>query len=586
MKKLNAMLFALTLTVTMMTGCGDSQNSESSSSESSSSSSSSSSASSEESSENQDADDDENYDTGDASLDNPRNQDGIGEKELLVLSFGTSFNDSRRLTVGAIEDDIEKAFPDYSVRRGFTSNIIIDHVKKRDNVSIDDIDESLQRAVDNGVKELVVQPTHLMNGLEYDELKEKIAKYESSFEKISIGEPLLTSDEDFKEVEKAITEWTSEYDDGETAICFMGHGTSAESNAVYKKMQDMLTADGYTNYFIGTVESTPSIDDVKNAVKAGNYKRVVLEPLMVVAGDHANNDMAGDEEDSWKSVFEAEGYKVECLVRGLGENEKIRQLYVNHAKKAVENLSATSGSSGSSDSTSTEPVSASDLNDGTYTIKVDSSSSMFNVTDCQLTVADGKMTAVMTMGGTGYQYLFMGKGADAEESGYIPFEETSDGANTFTVPVESLNTEIDCSAFSKKKEEWYDRTLVFRADSLPAEAFKNAPSSASSDIEDGEYTVEVTLEGGSGKSSVESPAKLTVENGKAFAEIVWNSPNYDYMIVDGEKVLPFNTDGNSSFKIPVSEFDSKIDVKADTTAMSEPHEIEYTLYFNSESITK
>ncbi len=586
MKKLNAMLFALTLTVTMMTGCGDSQNSESSSSESSSSSSSSSSASSEESSENQDADDDENYDTGDASLDNPRNQDGIGEKELLVLSFGTSFNDSRRLTVGAIEDDIEKAFPDYSVRRGFTSNIIIDHVKKRDNVSIDDIDESLQRAVDNGVKELVVQPTHLMNGLEYDELKEKIAKYESSFEKISIGEPLLTSDEDFKEVEKAITEWTSEYDDGETAICFMGHGTSAESNAVYKKMQDMLTADGYTNYFIGTVESTPSIDDVKNAVKAGNYKRVVLEPLMVVAGDHANNDMAGDEEDSWKSVFEAEGYKVECLVRGLGENEKIRQLYVNHAKKAVENLSATSGSSGSSDSTSTEPVSASDLNDGTYTIKVDSSSSMFNVTDCQLTVADGKMTAVMTMGGTGYQYLFMGKGADAEESGYIPFEETSDGANTFTVPVESLNTEIDCSAFSKKKEEWYDRTLVFRADSLPAEAFKNAPSSASSDIEDGEYTVEVTLEGGSGKSSVESPAKLTVENGKAFAEIIWNSPNYDYMIVDGEKVLPFNTDGNSSFKIPVSEFDSKIDVKADTTAMSEPHEIEYTLYFNSESITK
>ena len=583
MKKLNAMLFALTLTVTMMTGCGDSQNSESSSSESSSSSSS---ASSEESSENQDADDDENYDTGDASLDNPRNQDGIGEKELLVLSFGTSFNDSRRLTVGAIEDDIEKAFPDYSVRRGFTSNIIIDHVKKRDNVSIDDIDESLQRAVDNGVKELVVQPTHLMNGLEYDELKEKIAKYESSFEKISIGEPLLTSDEDFKEVEKAITEWTSEYDDGETAICFMGHGTSAESNAVYKKMQDMLTADGYTNYFIGTVESTPSIDDVKNAVKAGNYKRVVLEPLMVVAGDHANNDMAGDEEDSWKSVFEAEGYKVECLVRGLGENEKIRQLYVNHAKKAVENLSATSGSSGSSDSTSTEPVSASDLNDGTYTITVDSSSSMFNVTDCQLTVADGKMTAVMTMGGTGYQYLFMGKGADAEESGYIPFEETSDGANTFTVPVESLNTEIDCSAFSKKKEEWYDRTLVFRADSLPAEAFKNAPSSASSDIEDGEYTVEVTLEGGSGKSSVESPAKLTVENGKAFAEIVWNSPNYDYMIVDGEKVLPFNTDGNSSFKIPVSEFDSKIDVKADTTAMSEPHEIEYTLYFNSESITK
>lgn len=329
MKKVNAMFFAIAIMTSMITGCGN-NSSESGKSEISSSENISSQTPS--------ADDEENYSTGDASLDNTRNQDGIGENELLVLSFGTSFNDSRRLTIGAIENDIEKAFPDYSVRRGFTSNIIIDHVKNRDGISIDDIDESLRRAVDNGVKNLVVQPTHLMNGIEYDELSGKIADYSDAFGKVAIGEPLLTSDEDFKKVEKAITEWTSEYDDGETAICFMGHGTEAESNQVYTKMQDMLTADGYKNYFIGTVEASPSLDDVKNAVKAGNYKRVILQPLMVVAGDHANNDMAGDE-DSWKTAFENEGYEVECLLRGLGENEAIRKIYVEHAESAVDSLS-------------------------------------------------------------------------------------------------------------------------------------------------------------------------------------------------------------------------------------------------------
>lgn len=575
MKRLNAMLFAVTLTASLITGCG-------SSSESVPDSSSENIISSSSLSENSDENDEENYNTGDASLDNPRNQDGIGEKELLVLSFGTSFNDNRRLTIGAIENDIEKAFPDYSVRRGFTSNIIIEHVKKRDRVSIDDINESLQRAVDNGVKTLVVQPTHLMNGIEYNELVGKIEDYSGYFEKISIGEPLLTSDEDFREVEKAITEWTSEYDDGETAICFMGHGTEAESNAVYTKMQDMLTADGYSNYFIGTVESSPTLDDVMKSVKSGNYKRVVLQPLMVVAGDHANNDMAGDEEDSWKSAFEKEGYKVECLIRGLGENERIRNLYISHAQKAIESLSGMSANAvQNTENNEKSPVYASDLNDGEYKISVDSSSSMFNITDCTLKVSDGKMTAVMTMGGTGYLYVFMGKGENATESEYIPFEEQSDGTHTFTVPVEALNTETECSAFSKKKEEWYDRTLVFNSDLLPQEAFKN---SENTELKDGEYTVEVSLEGGSGKAKIDSPTKLTVENGQAYAEIVWNSSNYDYMISENEKYLPINTDGNSVFKIPVSAFDQKISVSADTTAMSTPHEIEYTLYFNSESI--
>lgn len=282
--------------------------------------------------------DEENYDTGDASLDNARNQDGIGENELMVVSFGTSYNDSRRLTVGAIENAMEKAFPDYSVRRGFTSQIIIDHVKARDNIAIDNVGEALGRAVDNGVKNLVIQPTHLMNGLEYNDLVNEVAEYSDSFEKVAIGEPLLTSDDDFKAVIKAVTEATAEYDDGETAICFMGHGTEADSNQIYAKMQDMLTEAGHKNYFVGTVEAAPSLDDVLGAVRKGEYKKVVLEPLMIVAGDHANNDMAGDEEGSWKTAFEGAGYEVTCLVRGLGEMEPIQQLFVEHAKAAVDSL--------------------------------------------------------------------------------------------------------------------------------------------------------------------------------------------------------------------------------------------------------
>ena len=287
-----------------------------------------------------DAEDEENYETGDASLDDPGNQDEIGENEILVVSFGTSFNDSRRLTIGAIENAIREAFPDWSVRRAFTSQIIIDHVNKRDGVKIDNVKEALDRAVDNGVKNLVVQPTHLMAGLEYHDLEEEVMSYADAFESITMGENLLAEDGDFEEVAKIITARTAEYDDGETAICFMGHGTEAESNAVYAKMQEVLTADGFENYFVGTVEATPSLEDVMAAVGEGEYKRVVLMPLMVVAGDHANNDMAGDEEDSWKSQFEAEGYSVECVLEGLGQQPEIQQLYVEHLQKFVESALA------------------------------------------------------------------------------------------------------------------------------------------------------------------------------------------------------------------------------------------------------
>ena len=279
--------------------------------------------------------DEENYDTGDASLDDPLNQDGIGEKELLVVSFGTSYNDNRRLTIGAIEKALQEACPDWSVRRAFTSQIIIDHVAKRDGEIIDNVHDALERAIKNGVKILVVQPTHLMDGFEYTDLRNELAEYADAFDRIVLGDALLTSDADFTAVAEAVVAATKEYDDGETAVCFMGHGTESASNAVYTKMQDVLSDMGCAHYYIGTVEAEPSVEDVMEAVKAGSYKRVVLRPLMIVAGDHANNDMAGDEDDSWKSVFEAAGFEVSCVVEGLGQLEAIRQLIAAHALDAL-----------------------------------------------------------------------------------------------------------------------------------------------------------------------------------------------------------------------------------------------------------
>ena len=236
------------------------------------------------------------------------------------------------------------------------------------------------------------------------------------------------------------------------------------------------------------------------------------------------------------------------------------------------------------------PVLASELRDGVYQIQVDSSSSMFRIEACELTVKDGSMTADMKMGGTGYLKLYMGTGeeaAKAPEEKMIPFEETADGSHHFTVPVEALDKELDCAAFSKKKEKWYDRVLVFRADSLPADALTDAAqvTAESLGLADGCYTVEVSMEGGSGRVSVESPAKLVVKDQKAVAEVVWSSPNYDYMKVGEEKFLPVNQGGETSvFEIPVTVFDRKMAVAADTTAMSTPHEIEYTLQFDSASI--
>lgn len=267
------------------------------------------------------------------------NAKASSDKEILVVSFGTSYSNSRHVTIGAVEDAIREAYPDYQVRRAFTSQIIIDKLKKEENIEIDNVKQALDRAVANGVKTLVVQPTHLMNGLEYNDLKKELDKYKDKFDKIALGEPLLTSDEDFKQVIAAITNDTKEYLDGETAICFMGHGTEADSNKVYATLQEKLKAAGYNDYFVGTVEATPTVDDLIAKVKeSGKYKRVILQPLMVVAGDHANNDMAGDEEGSWATKFKAAGFEVKPVLRGLGQNYDIEKIYLEHVKAAIDSL--------------------------------------------------------------------------------------------------------------------------------------------------------------------------------------------------------------------------------------------------------
>jgi len=264
---------------------------------------------------------------------------GRKDTAVLVVSFGTSYNESREVTIEAIEEAIGKACPEYEVRRAFTSQIIIDKLKERDGLEIDNVEEALERAVGDGIANLVVQPTHLMAGYEYTDLADELENYRDKFDRIVLGEPLLSGDGDFDAVVKAITEKTASYDDGETAVCFMGHGTEAESNKVYAKLQEDLWAAGYGDYYIGTVEAEPSLEDVLSMLKEkGTYKRVVLEPLMVVSGDHANHDMAGDGEDSWKTVLEREGYQVECILEGLGQIPAIQDIYVAHVQAAADGM--------------------------------------------------------------------------------------------------------------------------------------------------------------------------------------------------------------------------------------------------------
>ena len=296
-------------------------------------------------------------DTGDASLDDPLNADGIGEKEILVVSFGTSFNDSRVADIKGIEDAIQAAFPDWSVRRAFTAQIIINHVQARDGEAIDNMEQALDRAAANGVKELVVQPTHLMHGAEYDEMMDALDAYRDKFDKIAVAEPLLGEvgtdatviNADKEAVAKAVVadaaadagfaDAAAAAKEG-TAFVLMGHGTAHVAKVTYSQMQTQMGKLGYDNVFIGTVEGEPeetACEAVIEAVKAAGYKNVILRPLMVVAGDHANNDMAGSEEDSWKSLFEADGSfdSVTAQIAGLGSIAEVQDLYVAHTRAVI-----------------------------------------------------------------------------------------------------------------------------------------------------------------------------------------------------------------------------------------------------------
>ena len=297
-------------------------------------------------------------DTGDASKDDPLNEDNIGENEILVVSFGTSFNDSRAEDIGGVEKALQAAYSDWSVRRAFTAQIIINHVQARDDEKIDNMDQALERAVDNGVKNLVVQPTHLMHGAEYDELTEAVENYKDKFESVKIAEPLLGEvgadetaiNEDKAAVAEAITAEavkTAGFDSLDaakeegTAFVFMGHGTSHTAKISYSQMQTQMEQLGYENVFIGTVEGEPedtACEAVIEKLKNAGYKKVILRPLMVVAGDHANNDMAGDDDDSWKSQFEASGVfdSIDTQIAGLGEIDAIQQLYVAHTQAAID----------------------------------------------------------------------------------------------------------------------------------------------------------------------------------------------------------------------------------------------------------
>ena len=428
-------------------------------------------------------------DTGDASKDDPLNEDGIGEKELLVVSFGTSFNDSRAQDIGGIEKTLQAAYPDWSVRRAFTAQIIINHVQARDGEKIDNMDKALQRAVANGVKHLVIQPTHLMHGAEYDELCAAAESYKDKIETIEIAEPLLgevgqdgsTTNADKKAVAEALTaeavkaagyESLEDAAKDSTAFVFIGHGTSHAAAVTYTQMQTQMEELAYGNVYIGTVEGKPAetaCEAVIERIKEAGYKKVVLRPLMVVAGDHANNDMAGDDDDSWKSQFLASGAfdTVTCQIGGLGGIPAIEQIYVEHTAAVI------GAPTGTTSSDSTSEANADALENGTYAADFTTDSSMFHVNEAEdgkgvLTVKDGVMTIHVSLASENILNLFPGSAEDAKKDGAVLLQPTkdtvkySDGTeevvNGFDIPVPALDEEFPL-ALVGKKGKWYDHMV-------------------------------------------------------------------------------------------------------------------------------
>ncbi len=554
-------------------------------------------------------------DTGDASLDDPLNQDGIGEKELLVVSFGTSFNDSRVQDISSVEKALAEANPDWSVRRAFTAQIIINHIQARDGEKIDNVEQALERAVNNGVKTLVVQPTHLMHGAEYDELFDTLKQYETQIPNIVIAEPLLgevgaeegTVNDDKQAVAKAIVEQAvaeagmsdiAAAEAGGTAFVFMGHGTAHSAKITYSQMQAQMQALGYNNVFIGTVEGEPeetAVEAVIEKVASMNFSNVILRPLMVVAGDHAYNDMAGEEEDSWLSMFIASGkfQAVDVQIAGLGGIPAVQEIYKAHTAEAIEVASTATGGS----ATDSQGLTAADLKEGvTYLAKFETDSSMFKTNEAcggqgTLTVHEGVMLLHITLSSKKTVNLYQGLVADMKAQGndLVILQPTvdevtySDGAKEevygFDVIVPALGEEFDL-ALVGTKGTWYDHKVKVTVTGEGNLDGIVAVKSAEAQLADGEYTANVMLSGGSGKATIESPAAIKVTDGVAYATVVWSSTNYDYMIVDGEKYLNEAQEGkNSQFTIPVKAFGEELTVIGDTIAMSKPREIEYTIVF-------
>ncbi|MBO4749297.1 MAG: sirohydrochlorin cobaltochelatase [Lachnospiraceae bacterium] len=548
-------------------------------------------------------------DTGDASLDDPLNQDGIGEKELLVVSFGTSFNDSRVKDIHSVEMALQEAYPDWSVRRAFTAQIIINHIQARDGEKIDNMEQAMERAVKNGVKTIVIQPTHLMQGAEYDELVDVARQYQNQFENIVVADPLLGEvgadaaviNDDKEIVAKAVVKNAVELAGlkdqaaawaGGTAIVLMGHGTAHSAKVTYSQMQTQMNLLNYGNVFIGTVEGEPeetACEAIIEKVSEQGFPNVILRPLMVVAGDHANNDMAGEDEDSWKSMFEASEKfeKIDVQIEGLGRISEVQELYVKHAGEAIAYANEIAAND------EVRGLKAEELKEGVlYQAKFKTDSGMFKANEALdgkgiLTVKDGKLNFHVTLPSKNTVNLFLGLADDAKKEGANIIQPTvdvvtyADGTSEevygFDVAVPYLEQEFDL-ALVGTKGTWYDHKVSVSEVAEGGDALKVVIGKAA--LADGEYQASVVLGGGSGKATVNSPVTIQVKDGKAFAKLVWTSKNYDYMIVDGEKYLNESADGeNSSFTIPVKAFGEELSVIGDTVAMSQAHEIEYTLLF-------
>lgn len=436
-------------------------------------------------------------DTGDASLDNAGNQDEIGEQEILVVSFGTSFNDSRVKDIKGVEDAIARENPDWSIRRAFTSQIILNHILARDGESIDNVEQALNRALKNGVKRLLIQPTHLMRGAEYEELLKTVEEYREHFEAVAVAEPLLGEvgadaagiNPDKEMVSRYVLDAAmksagfSSAEDAKkagTALVLMGHGTSHTAKVSYSQMQTQIGKLGYENVFVGTVEGEPeetACERIIEKAKEAGYRSIVLRPLMLVAGDHANNDMAGEDADSWRSQFLASGSfdKVDCQIEGLGRIPEIQALYMQHTRNAMDELKgeASSASENSDNASDRREVETAALPDGEYTAKFTTDSAMFHVNEAlkdlgSLTVQDGEMHLHVSLTSKNIVSLYPGLAADAEKDAEHTLKPTEDSVsypdgstelvNGFDVPVPYLGEEFDLALLGKKGK-WYDHKV-------------------------------------------------------------------------------------------------------------------------------